>query len=189
MHELLEKIRDFADKAHGEQMRKYVLDRYIIHPVRVMELVSQYTEDVAVLAAALLHDVLEDTSATAHEIDKFLSSLMNEAQRRKTLRLVKELTDEFVKAKYPEMNRRRRKEKEVARLEKVSSEAQTIKYSDIIDNAREIVSHDADFASVYLRECGALLRKMNKGNQQLYEMAMLTVQDGIDELKKKKVEI
>lgn len=57
MEEVLEQIRDFADKAHGEQMRKYTPERYIVHPVRVMKICREYTDDITVLAAALLHDV------------------------------------------------------------------------------------------------------------------------------------
>ncbi|MGN6567929.1 MAG: hypothetical protein ACTHJ0_08255 [Flavipsychrobacter sp.] len=34
----LEEVIAFADKAHGSQMRKYTPERYIVHPIRVMEL-------------------------------------------------------------------------------------------------------------------------------------------------------
>ena len=40
MNEILAAIRKFADEAHGEQKRKYTPERYIVHPVRVMELVE-----------------------------------------------------------------------------------------------------------------------------------------------------
>jgi (p)ppGpp synthase/HD superfamily hydrolase len=58
----LETIKDFANKAHGDQKRRYTPDKYVVHPIRVMELCKEYTNDVTVLAAALLHDVLEDTA-------------------------------------------------------------------------------------------------------------------------------
>ncbi|WP_297333190.1 hypothetical protein [Flavobacterium sp.] len=35
--EILHRIREYADDAHGSQMRKYTPERYIVHPVRVME--------------------------------------------------------------------------------------------------------------------------------------------------------
>jgi hypothetical protein len=50
-----------------------------------------------------------------------------------------------------------------------------VKYADIIDNCREIVEHDPDFAKVFLRECRALLRVMPKGNELLYREAIDTV--------------
>jgi guanosine-3',5'-bis(diphosphate) 3'-pyrophosphohydrolase len=187
MDEVLSKIKDFADRSHGEQMRKYTPDRYIVHPVRVMELCHQYNDDISVLAAALLHDVLEDTAVSRQEIKNFLSGLMNHAEVEKTLKLVEELTDVYVKADYPKLNRRMRKAKEMARLENTSAEAQTIKYADIIDNAREIVSHDANFGEVFIRECSALLKKIDKGNKQLYTMAEATLKRAFEELKEKKI--
>jgi guanosine-3',5'-bis(diphosphate) 3'-pyrophosphohydrolase len=183
---LLSEIKAFADEAHGEQKRKYTGDRYIVHPVRVMELCHQHTSDISILAAALLHDVLEDTPVSREEIHRFLSGLMNTAQASRTLHLVEELTDEYVKAKYPNFNRRLRKAKEVARMEKTSADAQTIKYADIIDNAREIASHDPAFGRVFIRECDALLKNMNKGNSQLFTMAQETLRKTSEELRMKK---
>ncbi|MDP3999674.1 MAG: HD domain-containing protein [bacterium] len=43
---------------------------YIVHPFAVAIIVSEYTEDEDVIAAALLHDVLEDTSYTASELGR-----------------------------------------------------------------------------------------------------------------------
>ncbi|MBD0255325.1 MAG: metal-dependent phosphohydrolase, partial [Cytophagales bacterium] len=54
METALTTITAFADRAHGQQMRRYTPERYIVHPVRVMELCREYTTDEAVLAAALL---------------------------------------------------------------------------------------------------------------------------------------
>jgi (p)ppGpp synthase/HD superfamily hydrolase len=180
--EILEKIKHFADAAHNEQMRKYTPERYIVHPVRVMETCSQYTNDITILAAALLHDVLEDTPVTKDEIYEFLITLMSPEQAERTIELVIDLTDVFVKKDYPKFNRRTRKNKELERLEKTSADSQTIKYADIIDNTKEIVSHDRDFASVYLYECRSNLKKLNKGNPELYQLANKTVNECIEKL-------
>jgi guanosine-3',5'-bis(diphosphate) 3'-pyrophosphohydrolase len=95
---------------------------------------------------------------------------------------VEELTDIYVKKSYPRMNRRTRKAKELARMEHISADAQTIKYADIIDNCREIVTDDSDFAAVFLRECATLLDKVNQGNPQLYAQAQETVRRAFEEL-------
>lgn len=176
MDQVLEKIKDFADRAHGKQTRRYSADRYIVHPVRVMEICRQHTHDLAILAAAILHDVLEDTDVKKDEIDNFLREIMEPSQAQRTLKFVVELTDVYVKKNYPEWNRRKRKNKEADRLEKVSPEAQTIKYADIIDNSGEIASHDPDFAQQYLEEATVLLDKMTKGNKKLHALALETVQ-------------
>lgn len=44
--EIINKIIEFADKAHGDQTRKYTADKYIVHPIRVMETCKQYTDEL-----------------------------------------------------------------------------------------------------------------------------------------------
>lgn len=183
MDPALEKIIEFTDKAHGEQMRKYTPERYIVHPVRVMKTCKKYTDDLPVLAAAILHDVLEDTPVTKHELERFLSTVMDDKKAKRTVSLVVELTDVFVWDAYPRMNRKKRKEKEMERLEKTSPDSQTIKYADIIDNCNEIVEHDRDFAKVFLNECKRLLKKIPKGNQELYRKAVELVDDRLSRLR------
>jgi (p)ppGpp synthase/HD superfamily hydrolase len=183
MEEILEKIKDFAGQAHGEQRRKFADEPYIEHPKRVMAICKAYTQDVCMLAAALLHDVLEDTPVDKQQIKDFLLTVMDANKTNRTLELVDELTDRFVKANYPQWNRRKRKAKEAERLAATSADAQTIKYADIIDNSAEIVHQTTDFARKFLFECRDLLQKMNKGNQQLYERAMATVNTGLEQVK------
>lgn len=180
----LEEIIAFADKAHGSQMRKYTPERYIVHPVRVMELCKQYTQELPILAAAILHDVLEDTPVGKDEIKRFLLSVMTPAEAQQTIALVTELTDVYAKNAYPAWNRGKRKAKELERLEKTSADSQTIKYADIIDNCNEIVLHDPDFANVFLRECNTMLRKLNKGDQALYKLAIEKVEGKLKDLKR-----
>lgn len=181
MNAILEQVRDFADIAHGDQMRRYSGDRYIVHPLRVMNMVNNYTNDVTVLSAALLHDVLEDTTTTADEIKSFLQTIMSPEEAERTIKYVKELTDVYIKKNYPQWNRKKRKLKEADRLQKASAEAQTIKYADIIDNCPEIIREDPDFAQRYLKECRQLLYKMSKGNHQLRQLAMEEVNRAAEE--------
>lgn len=183
MDKTLELVRAYADQAHGDQQRKYTPERYIVHPVRVMNTCRNYSSSLPVLAAALLHDVLEDTPITKEDMHEFLITVMNREDAAKTLELVVELTDVFTKAAYPKLNRRVRKAKEYERMERISAEAQTIKYADIIDNTKEISKHDSDFAPVFLRECNTLLGKIKKGDQELYEKALQTVRMELQQTK------
>ena len=173
----MEKVKDFADQAHGKQQRKYSPEPYIVHPVRVMEMVRKHTDRLPVLAAALLHDVLEDTPVTKEKLHAFLQTVMPGEEALQTTDLVVELTDVYTKTAHPRWNRKKRKLKESQRIEKTSGESQTIKYADIIDNCREIVQHDPDFARVFLRECKSLLAVMKKGDEILYREALATVTD------------
>jgi guanosine-3',5'-bis(diphosphate) 3'-pyrophosphohydrolase len=179
MDQVLEQIRDFADRAHGDQLRKYTPDRYIVHPIRLMERLQEITDDNTMLAGALLHDVLEDTPTTADDILEFLATLMGRTAAQKTTRLVIELTDIYVKSAYPRLNRRERKQKEAQRMRTVSAEAQTIKYADILDNSLEIIHQDVDFAAVYLKESRQLLKAMTKGDATLRAAALETIQNGL----------
>ena len=183
MKETLEKIATFADQAHGDQRRKYVDEPYIQHPLRVMQTCRHYGYSLPVLAAAILHDVLEDTDTTTADLKEFLLTAMSETDANYTLTLVTELTDVYIKDHYPRMNRRQRKAKEAIRIENISAEAQTIKYADIIDNANGMANQDADFAAVYLNECITLLERMKRGNKELHNEAMDTVRKEMDQLK------
>jgi guanosine-3',5'-bis(diphosphate) 3'-pyrophosphohydrolase len=185
VEEILDKVKDFADKAHGDQTRKYTPERYIVHPIRVMNICREYTDALPVLAASLLHDVLEDTAVTSRDMNQFLVTLLGPQQAARTTKLVEELTDIYTKKNYPNWNRRKRKAKEAERIEKLSPESQTIKYADIIDNCKEIVEYDPEFAGVFIRECRSLLKKMLKGDQELYRIACNTVDECIRRLETK----
>lgn len=172
--ETLEKIQHFADAAHGDQLRKYTPDRYMVHPVRVMHLCRAFTTDETLLAGALLHDVLEDTPVTAGEIKAFLVPLLGVESAEKALRLVVELTDVYVKRDYPQWNRRKRKHLEAERMATISPGAQTI--------GREIVRHDPSFARIFLKECKQLLKRMPRGNPFLYKAAITEINNGLHAL-------
>jgi guanosine-3',5'-bis(diphosphate) 3'-pyrophosphohydrolase len=172
---ILQQVQEFATRAHGTQRRKFEDAPYYVHLVRVMELCETVTKDMPILAAALLHDTLEDTPVTSRELNEFLQSVMSDSDAKRTHQLVTELTDVYIKARYPQWNRSRRKQQEVIRLSGVSAEAQTIKYADIIDNSRSFAGNDDEFAGVYLKEAKTLLNAMTKGNVALKEKAMETV--------------
>ena len=66
----------FAAESHGEQ-RRYSGDPYVIHTVSVASILAAMEIDVETLAAALLHDVLEDTPVTPEVLkEKFGESVV-----------------------------------------------------------------------------------------------------------------
>lgn len=64
---VLERAHDWAARAHEGQRRK-TGDPYITHPVAVADMLAGYGLDAATIAAALLHDTVEDTSLSLEEI-------------------------------------------------------------------------------------------------------------------------
>ena len=67
--EMLVKAYEYAKEAHSNQKRASG-EPYFIHPCAVAEILIDLGLDSATIAAALLHDVIEDTSSTAEDIKK-----------------------------------------------------------------------------------------------------------------------
>lgn len=65
---LFEDALRFAIDAHAGMVRKAGKTPYIIHPIEVATIAASMTDDQEVLAAAVLHDVVEDTPHTLDEI-------------------------------------------------------------------------------------------------------------------------
>jgi len=70
--DLIEKATQIAVKAHHGQTRKTDATPYIVHPVAVALLLARHGFDDAVIAAAFVHDVVEDTEITLDEIQNEL---------------------------------------------------------------------------------------------------------------------
>ncbi len=65
---MINKAKAFATKAHEGQLRKGTEKPYIVHPIEVAEIVATMTEDEEVIAAAYLHDTIEDCEGITSEI-------------------------------------------------------------------------------------------------------------------------
>lgn len=166
-----DKALEFAREAHGDQLRKYGDEPYIQHPIRVAGLVRTVPHTTEMICAAYLHDVVEDTPVSIRDIQRKFG--------QKVALLVDELTDEYVKEKYPHLNRRKRKEKEVVRQSNISKAAKTIKLADVIDNTRDIIQNDLGFARRYIPEMAALTKALQGGNFRLFLKACYEVQRGL----------
>jgi (p)ppGpp synthase/HD superfamily hydrolase len=59
---------DFATCEHCQQKRKYTGEPYFNHCDSVARIVAEYMNDMGMIAAAALHDVLEDTEVTPAEL-------------------------------------------------------------------------------------------------------------------------
>ncbi len=69
---LTEKATVLALRAHDGQMRKDAPTPYIAHPVRVAILLARYGFPDTVIAAGLVHDVVEDTSVSMEDVRREL---------------------------------------------------------------------------------------------------------------------
>jgi len=162
MMSVINKARVFATAAHAAvgQTRKYTGEPYVIHPIEVSELVASAGGTDAMVAAALLHDVLEDTKVTFDVLEAEFGSEVAE--------LVLWLTDV---SKPEDGNRSTRKALDRQHSAAAPAEAQTIKVADLISNTRSIVAHDPNFAKVYLEEKRMLLEVLTKADPTLLNQA------------------
>ena len=70
---LMDRAIIFATRAHSGTYRKGTKIPYIVHPIEAASIVATMTDDPDMIAAAVLHDVVEDTDATVEEIRFFFN--------------------------------------------------------------------------------------------------------------------
>ena len=125
---LLEKAILFAAMKHAGYVRKGTTIPYFTHVVEAMEIVSHMTEDEEILAAAVLHDTLEDTFTTkdelVHVFGKRVADLVDAESEDKR-------KDRPEKATWLE-----RKKETIRHLEKAGTEILMITLGDKLSNVR-----------------------------------------------------
>jgi guanosine-3',5'-bis(diphosphate) 3'-pyrophosphohydrolase len=120
---------EFAAFKHREQRRKGVRGSpYINHPLAVASVLATEAgiEDVDVLAAAILHDTIEDTDTTAAELEREFG--------HEVAAIVVEVTDEKIQSKAL------RKRLQIAHAPHLSPQAKLVKLADKIVNLRDIIA-------------------------------------------------
>lgn len=70
---LMDRAIIFATRAHSGTYRKGTHIPYIVHPIEAAAIAATMTDDPDMIAAAVLHDVVEDTDATVEEIRFFFN--------------------------------------------------------------------------------------------------------------------
>lgn len=176
-NKLPEKARRFAYLAHMDQFRKYAPHvPYIVHPYRVAaklyELNGHNNGPIYGnydMAAAYLHDVVEDCGVTLDTIRKEFGGDVAEA--------VEALTDPPNES-YPKgTNRAMRKAATRERISKARWETQTIKLIDVIDNLSDTWDgNDIGFLRCFLEEADLLLAALYKADKRVRdELAALIV--------------
>jgi len=165
---LIAAARAFAAEAHGgiNHMRKYTGDPYIAHPEEVAAIVASRPHTPEMIAAALLHDTVEDTPVT--------SAVISQRFGPAVAALVSDLTDV---SKPGDGNRATRKAMDRAHTAAASNQAKTIKLADLISNSRSIIQHDPKFAKVYMQEKRLLLDALVGGDPVLLAQASKIVAD------------
>ena len=128
---LLDRALEFAIKAHSGVERRGKGFPYIVHPMEAVAIVSTITPDQELLAAAALHDVVEDTKYTEDDIRKeFGDRIAN---------LVASESDLVVEGKNESESWKERKQFAINRLAKLSRDGKIVSIGDKLSNARAML--------------------------------------------------
>ena len=132
----IEKAIIFATKAHAGTCRKGKDKPYILHPIETMETVMRFTEDEDVLAAAVLHDTVEDTAVTAERLEKEFGP--------RVAALVASVSEDKKRDRSSESTWKERKQETISQLRNASYETKLICLGDKLSNLREMENDYAD---------------------------------------------
>lgn len=164
--ELAERARVFATAAHAavKQVRKYTNEPYIVHPQEVANIVASRPHSQEMIAAAWLHDVVEDTGVTNKDITQEFGNKVGE------------YVGWLTKISRPEHgNRAFRMQMDRNYIADAPVEVKTVKIADLISNSESIMKHDEKFGRVYFNEARLMLEVLIEGDLVLFERAQRIV--------------
>lgn len=135
--ELLDRAILFAVKAHAGTERRGKGFPYIVHPMEAMEIVATISPDQELLAAAALHDTVEDTDVTVEQI--------REEFGERVAGLVASESDVMIQGLSEEDSWRARKQVAIDRLAAAPRDAKIVALGDKLSNMRAIAR---DYATI-----------------------------------------
>jgi len=124
---LFDRAASFAIAAHSGTERRGKGFPYIIHPMEAASIVSSITNDEELLAAAILHDTVEDTGATADQIRGLFGDRVAELVMYETA------------LKRPGMTWCEKREMQIDKLRSAPRDAKIVAIGDKLSNLRAIV--------------------------------------------------
>ena len=128
--QLLDRAIVFAVKAHAGTERRGKGFPYIVHPMEAMEIVATMTPDQELLAAAALHDTVEDTAVTIDQIRAEFGD--------RVASLVEAESDVMVEGVSEEDSWHSRKQAAIDRLARAPHDAKMVALGDKLSNMRAI---------------------------------------------------
>jgi myo-inositol-1(or 4)-monophosphatase len=127
---LLDRAIMFAVRAHSGTERRGKGFPYIVHPMEAVSIAATITPDQEILAAAALHDTVEDTDVTVDQIRSEFGD--------RIASLVAAETDAIMEGKSENETWHERKQAAIDRLARVSRDAKIVAMGDKLSNMRAI---------------------------------------------------
>jgi len=134
--ELLDRAILFAVHAHAGTERRGKGYPYIVHPMEAVEIVATMTADQELLAAAALHDTVEDTEVTVEQLKAEFGE--------RIASLVADESDVMPEGMTEEASWHQRKQAAIDRLSKASHDAKMVALGDKLSNMRAIARDYAE---------------------------------------------
>lgn len=153
---ITEKATLLALRAHEGQMRKDAPIPYVVHPLRVGLILARYGFDDEVVAAGIVHDVVEDTSVSIEEVEETLGV--------RVAGIVAPVTHDDT------LSWKEKKQAYIDTVRMAHDDAKAVATADKIANAESLVfAHEREGSEVW--------RHFNAGREQKlwFERAMLTM--------------
>lgn len=178
-----EKLVEWIGVKHSGQLIRRTEKPYIDHLLAVAEMAKPAV--AFGYEIGLCHDLLEDTDVSEEELRRVLISIGYSIIAADLITAcVKELTDVFTAAAYPDWTKPERKAREAERLVSISAIAQTVKYCDLIDNIDWVLKFDQKHAKKYLKKKKLLVSMMDKGDEGLRQRLMNVINKGLGSIQK-----
>lgn len=134
--DLFDRAAKYAIDAHHNVGRKGKGFPYVIHPMEAAEIVATITDDQEMLAAAMLHDVVEDTDCTVEDIRREFGN--------RVAHLVANESDLVVEGKTDSESWHERKQYAIDRLAAAERDIKIVAMGDKLSNMRAIARDYAE---------------------------------------------
>lgn len=167
MESIIDRAAVFAIKAHEGQTRRRNNTPYIVHPFEVAVIAASMTSDSEIIAAALLHDTVEDTDVTPQDIGE------NFGERVKAL--VASETEDKRDDLPPEQTWKIRKEESLSVLKNADRDVKIIWLSDKLSNMRS-------FYRDFLKVGDAIWNNFNQKDPKMQEWYYRTIAEYLKDL-------
>lgn len=128
--DLLDRAIVFAVRAHHNTERRGKGFPYIVHPMEAVEIVATITSDQELLAAAALHDTVEDTDVTVEQLRQEFGD--------RIASLVQDESDKSIEGVSEADSWHERKQAAIDRLAAASRDAKIVAMGDKLSNMRAI---------------------------------------------------
>ena len=152
---ITEVAKNFAREKHKGQTRKFQGEPYFNHVEKVARIIEENKKSSHInelVAAALLHDTLENTDTNEKELRENFGELITS--------LVKELTTD--KKESQNMGKKEYLAEKLSNSEKVSSWGLVIKLADRLDNVSDLHQSQKEFGKKYLEETKHILKTLEE---------------------------